>query len=112
MLALSCADNLLPSKSEAYRLQNKLPKSKVFFFEKHGHSLLLVSFSRLYQIVVYLLNWKKQVMYLEGTMPMMSIPNFRSMLSMSHPSSSVLVSTAIRGAIIRFPTTSRHPQPS
>ncbi|KAM3195782.1 hypothetical protein ACQJBY_071760 [Aegilops geniculata] len=41
MLALSCDDNLLPSKSEAYRLQNKIPKSKIFFFEKHGHSLLL-----------------------------------------------------------------------
>ena len=112
MLALSCDDNLLPSKSEAYRLQNKIPKSKIFFFEKHGHSLLLVSYSRLYQTAVYLLHWEEQVIYLEGTIPMMSIPNFRSMVSMSHPSSSVLVSTAIRGAIIEFSTTSRHPQPS
>jgi hypothetical protein len=43
MLALSGADRLLPSKSEADRLQKKLPKCKVFFFENHGHSLLLVS---------------------------------------------------------------------
>ncbi|XBI06860.1 hypothetical protein VPH35_134836 [Triticum aestivum] len=41
LLLASCDDNLLPSKSEAYRLQNKIPKSKIFFFEKHGHSLLL-----------------------------------------------------------------------
>ncbi|XP_037458710.1 acyltransferase-like protein At1g54570, chloroplastic [Triticum dicoccoides] len=41
LLLASCDDNLLPSKYEAYRLQNKIPKSKIFFFEKHGHSLLL-----------------------------------------------------------------------
>ena len=112
MLALSCDDNLLPSKSEAYRLQNKIPKSKIFFFEKHGHSLLLVSYSRLYQIAVYLVHWKEQVVHLKGTMLMIFIPNFRSMVSMSHPSSNVLVSTAIRGAIIGFSTTSHRPQPS
>uniref|UniRef100_A0A8R7QXE3 Serine aminopeptidase S33 domain-containing protein n=1 Tax=Triticum urartu TaxID=4572 RepID=A0A8R7QXE3_TRIUA len=44
LLLASCADRLLPSKSEANRLQKKLPKCRVFFFEKHGHSLLLVSF--------------------------------------------------------------------
>ncbi|KAM3244924.1 hypothetical protein ACQJBY_056322 [Aegilops geniculata] len=41
LLLASCADRLLPSKSEANRLQKKLPKCRVFFFEKHGHSLLL-----------------------------------------------------------------------
>ncbi|ONM32086.1 Acyltransferase-like protein chloroplastic [Zea mays] len=32
---------LLPSKDEADRLQRLLPKCKIYFFEKHGHSLLL-----------------------------------------------------------------------
>ncbi|KAF0908345.1 hypothetical protein E2562_024757 [Oryza meyeriana var. granulata] len=41
LLLISCADRLLPSKSEADRLQRMLPKCKVFFFENHGHSLLL-----------------------------------------------------------------------
>uniref|UniRef100_A0A0D3ENR0 Serine aminopeptidase S33 domain-containing protein n=1 Tax=Oryza barthii TaxID=65489 RepID=A0A0D3ENR0_9ORYZ len=41
LLLVSCADRLLPSKSEADRLQRMLPKCKVFFFENHGHSLLL-----------------------------------------------------------------------
>ncbi|XP_051209781.1 phytyl ester synthase 1, chloroplastic-like [Lolium perenne] len=41
LLLASGADRLLPSKSEADRLQKKLPKCKVFFFENHGHSLLL-----------------------------------------------------------------------
>ncbi|KAL5223365.1 hypothetical protein ABZP36_028078 [Zizania latifolia] len=41
LLLISCADRLLPSKSEADRLQKTLPKCKVFFFENHGHSLLL-----------------------------------------------------------------------
>lgn len=41
LLLASGADRLLPSKSEADRLQKKLPKCKVFFFEHHGHSLLL-----------------------------------------------------------------------
>uniref|UniRef100_A0A0D9V0W2 Serine aminopeptidase S33 domain-containing protein n=1 Tax=Leersia perrieri TaxID=77586 RepID=A0A0D9V0W2_9ORYZ len=41
LLLISCADRLLPSKSEAERLQRKLPKCKIYFFENHGHSLLL-----------------------------------------------------------------------
>lgn len=41
LLLASCADRLLPSKSEANRLQKKLTKCRVFLFEKHGHSLLL-----------------------------------------------------------------------
>ncbi|KAJ1283781.1 hypothetical protein BS78_03G152900 [Paspalum vaginatum] len=41
LLLASCADKLLPSKAEADRLQKSLPKCKVYFFEKHGHSLLL-----------------------------------------------------------------------
>ncbi|WVZ52983.1 hypothetical protein U9M48_003978 [Paspalum notatum var. saurae] len=41
LLLASCADKLLPSKGEADRLQKSLPKCKVYFFEKHGHSLLL-----------------------------------------------------------------------
>ncbi|KAG2588731.1 hypothetical protein PVAP13_5NG230700 [Panicum virgatum] len=41
LLLASCGDKLLPSKAEADRLQNLLPKCKVYFFDKHGHSLLL-----------------------------------------------------------------------
>ncbi|KAL6627861.1 hypothetical protein ACP70R_031587 [Stipagrostis hirtigluma subsp. patula] len=41
LLLVSCADRLLPSKSEANRLQKFLPKCKVYFFANHGHSLLL-----------------------------------------------------------------------
>uniref|UniRef100_A0ACD5Z1Y4 Uncharacterized protein n=2 Tax=Avena sativa TaxID=4498 RepID=A0ACD5Z1Y4_AVESA len=41
LLLASGADRLLPSKSEADKLQKKLPKCKVFFFANHGHSLLL-----------------------------------------------------------------------
>ncbi|KAL5671895.1 hypothetical protein ACJX0J_016201, partial [Zea mays] len=41
LLLVSCADRLLPSKDEADRLQRLLPKCKIYFFEKHGHSLLL-----------------------------------------------------------------------
>ena len=45
MLSISCADRLLPSKDEGDRLQKLLPKCKIYFFEKHGHSLLLVRFT-------------------------------------------------------------------
>lgn len=48
MLSISCADRLLPSKDEADRLQRLLPKCKIYFFEKHGHSLLLVRFTLIY----------------------------------------------------------------
>ncbi|XP_062178494.1 phytyl ester synthase 1, chloroplastic-like [Phragmites australis] len=41
LLLISCADRLLPSKAEANRLQKLLPKCKIYFFENHGHSLLL-----------------------------------------------------------------------
>ncbi|KQK04298.1 acyltransferase-like protein At1g54570, chloroplastic isoform X5 [Brachypodium distachyon] len=41
LLLASGADRLLPSKAEADRLQKILPKCKVFFFQNHGHSLLL-----------------------------------------------------------------------
>ncbi|KAL6884501.1 hypothetical protein ACP4OV_010437 [Aristida adscensionis] len=41
LLLVSCADRLLPSKGEANRLQKFLPKCKAYFFENHGHSLLL-----------------------------------------------------------------------
>nr|CAB3477166.1 unnamed protein product [Digitaria exilis] len=41
LLLASCGDKLLPSKAEADRLQKLLPKCKIYFFDKHGHSLLL-----------------------------------------------------------------------
>ncbi|RCV25433.1 hypothetical protein SEVIR_5G166300v4 [Setaria viridis] len=41
LLLASCADKLLPSKAEADRLQKLLPKCTIYFFDKHGHSLLL-----------------------------------------------------------------------
>jgi hypothetical protein len=117
MLALSGADRLLPSKSEADRLQKKLPKCKVFFFENHGHSLLLVS-SRLLLTLADCI--RSRVFYelkatsgtTQGTVLMILIPHSRSMVFMSHPSLSVLVSTATRAAITGFLTTSRHPRPS
>jgi hypothetical protein len=99
MLSISCADRLLPSKDEADRLQRLLPKCKIYFFEKHGHSLLLVRF-------IYLTGNRSDHNKSAET----KTHDFRNTVFMLQVSSSALTSTATRGSTTGCSTTSLHLQ--